>query len=298
MTGNDMRQYVGGTRGLLCLLAAFSYWQNYGMKVKRYVVSSPRLPSVFDGFKVIQVSDYHNTKLLHNKVIKAATMAAPDIIVVTGDLFDCRRPDKRRGLSLLENLVKIAPVFYVSGNHESKLSDLADIRSQAEKLGVTLADNRKFTIERPGGYITLVGMADPQFYLEEGERGSRPNRNPQDKKTRKVRGLFREDLFRLCKADNSFKLLISHRPEFIHTYSDAGIDLALTGHAHGGQFGIPFTDIGVFVPNQGLFPPYAAGMKKEKDTVEIISRGLGNSGFPQRLFNRPQLVQVELENKA
>ena len=294
MPGVDMSRFLAGLAGAVCLLAAFLHWQNYGLRLKRYNISDPRLPEAFKGFKILQVSDYHNTGLLHKKIVNNAVLQNPDIILITGDLFDCRRYDKQRGLSLAEDLVKIAPVFFVSGNHESRLKDYDEVILRLEKAGVNIADNKKFAIEKDGDYITLVGMPDPQFYLGADERGGRPLRDPQEKRTKRVRELFRRDLFRMCKADNSFKILASHRPEFIHTYSDGDISLAFTGHAHGGQFGVPFADTGVYVPNQGFFPKYASGVKYEKDTCEIISRGLGNSVFPQRLFNRPQLVCVVL----
>ena len=110
-----------------------------------------------------------------------------------------------------------------------------------------------------------------------------------------MRSIFRNRLFSLTEGDGSFKVLLSHRPEFIHTYRDSGVNLALTGHAHGGQFGVPFTDYGVFVPNQGIFPPYAAGIKKLDNTTVVISRGIGNSAFPIRLFNRPEVVVIKFE---
>ena len=178
--------------------------------------------------------------------------------------------------------MKIAPVYYVRGNHEARIENTDDVTALLESMGVTVMENSKITLEKNGAAVTLMGAKDPRFYHsgKKGENGANQ---------------FRRRLSQLTENDNTFKLLLSHRPEFIHTYRNNNIDLALTGHAHGGQFGIPFTDYGVFVPNQGIFPPYAAGMKQMDNTTVVISRGIGNSGFPLRLFNRPEVVIIEFE---
>ncbi|SHJ81138.1 hypothetical protein SAMN05444401_3943 [Clostridium amylolyticum] len=95
-------------------------------------------------------------------------------------------------------------------------------------------------------------------------------------------------------SKNHFTLLLSHRPEQIETYAQCGIDLVFSGHAHGGQMRIPFTGQGGFAPNQGKFPKYTSGIHMLGDTALVISRGLGNSSFPFRVFNRPEIVLVEL----
>ena len=219
---------------------------------------------------------------MHRKIINMSAGEGADIIDITGDLFDCRRTDVASGLRLARDLVKIAPVYYVTGNHEAKIPGIDSIRKALAGIGVNIIEDRKIQLSRKGASITLMGVQDPRFYIAE-------------KNEKQDRHLFRNHLLNFTKGDDSFKVLLSHRPEFIHTYRDSGIALALTGHAHGGQFSMPFTDIGVFVPNQGLLPEYAAGMKKLGDTTVIISRGIGNSVFPFRLFNRPEIVTVEFE---
>lgn len=265
---------------VLLLLFSFLDWQNYGISTTRYKYSNKKLPKEMKGYKIVQISDYHNTKKLHNKVINLTAYEKPDIIAITGDLMDCRRTDVEAGLDLLKELVKIAPVYYVTGNHEARIIDIENIKVQIEDIGVHIIEDKKINIEKNGSFITLMGVPDPHFFIK-GKK--------EDKQA------FRKHLLRFTKGDNSFKVLLSHRPEFIHTYRDSGIDLALTGHAHGGQFRIPFTNIGVFVPNQGFFPPYATGVKTLDDTTVIISRGIGNSVFPFRLFNRPEIVSIEFE---
>ncbi|MBQ8604217.1 MAG: metallophosphoesterase [Oscillospiraceae bacterium] len=262
--------------------AVFLHRQNTALKVRRYVYSSPRLPNRFRGFRIRQISDYHNTSILENRVVNMTAAEGPDIIVVTGDLVDCRKTDITAGLSLIKRLAEIAPVYYVTGNHEAKIPQPEKLKRQIARRGATVMDGAKINLYRGEGAITLRGVRDPRFYAEsDHDDGNRQ--------------YFRRRVLKFMETKENFTLLLSHRPEFIHTYRDAGIDLALTGHAHGGQFGIPFTDMGVFVPNQGLFPEYAAGMKQLDNTTMVISRGIGNSVFPFRLFNYPEIVTVEFE---
>jgi len=266
----------------LCAVAVFLHWQNYGIRTTRYVYESDAIPQQFRGFKIRQISDYHNTALLHRKIVNMTMAEKPDIIVITGDLFDCRKTDVETGVSLVSQLVKIAPVYMVTGNHEARIDGIQDIKQRISDTGVRILDNETTTLSRSGATVMLTGVSDPRFFA-------------RDKETRRDKRAFRNNLLAMTAEDKGFRILLSHRPEFIHTYRDCGVNLALTGHAHGGQFSIPFTDIGVFVPNQGLFPPFAAGMKTLDNTTMIISRGIGNSVFPFRLFNRPEIVTVKFE---
>ena len=264
------------------LLWAFLHWQNTGVRLTNYSYYGKKLPKGFDGFKIVQISDYHNTSTLEKKILELTKQGKPDIIAITGDLMDCRRPNVTIALRLAQGLCNIAPVYFVSGNHEARIDTVTDLYKGLRALGINVLEEKKQMLERNGDLITIMGVSDPYFYTK----------HVKDDVTRKA---FRKHMLTVNVGDGSFKLLLSHRPEFIDTYHDSDIDLALTGHAHGGQFGIPFTDIGVLVPNQGLFPPYAAGVKKLGDTTEIISRGLGNSLFPFRLFNRPEMVMITLK---
>ena len=101
-----------------------------------------------------------------------------------------------------------------------------------------------------------------------------------------------KNLAALSQGDG-FQLLLSHRPEFMDMYVRYDIDLVLSGHAHGGQFRLPFLG-GLYAPSQGFFPKYDAGLFEEENTKMIVSRGIGNSAFPLRFNNRPELVLITL----
>lgn len=267
---------------LLVLLFVFVNWQNNGIRVSRYEYENKKLPKGFSGFKVVLISDYHNYKKLEKKTLELTKSQNPDIIAVTGDLIDSRNTDIPAALKLLEGLLEIAPVYYVTGNHESRMENPREFLKAIEDMGATVLKNESLTIEKNGDKITVLGVHDPGFFG--GEVMST-----------KQKEIYKKEIERLGKEGDNFRLLLTHRPEFMEDYSRRSMDLVLCGHAHGGQFSIPFTDIGVFVPSQGFFPAYGAGEKKKDNTAMIISRGIGNSVFPLRLFNRPQVICVEFK---
>ena len=142
-------------------------------------------------------------------------------------------------------------------------------------MGVQVLENQAAILYRGRESLRIAGVDDPKFF---GER-----------KTKQMQNLIQAT----GQRDGIFTVLLSHRPEELENYSVSGADLVLTGHAHGGQFRIP--KIGpVYVPNQGFFPPLAQGVHQCGKTTMVISRGLGNSAFPQRIFNRPEIVRVVL----
>lgn len=255
------------------ILALWLAWGNYSLEVNEYTVSDSRIPEAFSGFRIAQVSDLHNASLGRDntRLLDALRKAEPDIIVVTGDLVDSRRPDMKVAEAFVKAAGKIAPVYYVSGNHEARL-DYTAIRDMLLKADVIVLDDEKTTLQRNGEAIMLVGLADPRFSSE---------------KTLEM------TLHRLMEDVSEYSILLSHRPELFEMYKDAGVCLSFTGHAHGGQVRLPFVG-GVLVPNQGFFPEYDSGMYKLDESIMLVSRGLGDSIIPLRINNRRSLLIVEL----
>ena len=135
-------------------------------------------------------------------------------------------------------------------------------------------------LERDGEKITLVGLSDPDFTVRSDIFGEVP-------------AMVSTKLESLADTESSYTILLSHRPELFESYASSGIDLVLSGHAHGGQFRLPFIG-GLVAPNQGLFPKDDAGLYTESSTQMVVSRGIGNSIIPVRFNNRPEIVVVEL----
>ncbi len=275
---------VAGVGAASFAAGVFLDWNNTALQLTKYDVQSENLPSAFDGFKIVHISDFHNFDFLSKRVFRFAEGEKPDIIVITGDLFDCRRTDVPVGLAMAERLTKIAPVYMVCGNHEARMSITPMLKEELTERGVNIIENKQVPVEIQDEKITLAGIADPRAFAGE-------NLSYDDKRN------FAHRVEDVVKDIEGYKILLCHRPDFFLDYRELGIDLVFSGHAHGGQFGVPFTDIGLYLPSQGLFPKYAAGKKQKDNTTMIISRGIGNSQFPFRLFNLPEVVSVTLKSK-
>ena len=95
---------------------------------------------------------------------------------------------------------------------------------------------------------------------------------------------------------DGLSILLAHEPQFISDYARAGVDLVFSGHAHGGQIRLPFVG-GLYAPGQGFLPKLTKGLYEVEDTTLVVSRGLGNSTFPFRFLNRPEVVVLTLRTE-
>lgn len=262
-------------------LSGYFYWQNNGLTVTRYQHIDPDLPAGFDGFTIVQVTDLHNKSFGKNQEILLDKVEAlmPDIIVISGDLIDRRRYDLEKSMTFVEGAVALAPVYFVSGNHEAWSGRYGEIREALLEAGVTVLDDSDVLLERNGETLHLLGLRDPAF----GVSGYREKRDES-----KITGQM--DTWQELEG---FTILLAHRPEYFPLYAEKPIDIVFSGHAHGGQIRLPFLGA-LFAPNQGFLPEYSSGDYQLNETTMYLSRGLGNSIFPLRIHNRPELVMVTL----
>ena len=267
---------------LLIILMAWTIWGNTALELNKHTIESNKIPKAFDGYKIAQVSDLHNAEIgAENEELLAMIEAAdPDIIAITGDMIDSRRTNVETALDFAEKAVKLAPCYYVNGNHELRVSEYEELKKGLLKLGVVVLENKSTKINIKNQEITVIGISDPS--LEANELWSVEAE------------VVNNHLGELIKADDNYKLVLSHRPELLEIYCEAGADLVLTGHAHGGQIRLPFAG-GVIAPHQGFFPEYDGGLYIKEETNMIVSRGIGNSLFPLRFNNRPEVVLIELQ---
>lgn len=267
----------------LCLLVTFFIWQNNSIVVTRTVFYNEKITSDFDGFKIVQISDLHNKQFGSHqiKLLSRVESLSPDIIIITGDLIDRRKYDLETAMEFVEGSVKIAPTYYVSGNHESWSGDYTRIKKYLMAAGVQIMDDTALDIFKGNSTLKILGVSDPDFLTQNYNEGTDTSQL--------------ESQLKQWEYSDEFSVLLSHRPELFEMYCKYNIDLVFTGHAHGGQFRFPFVG-GVFSPDQGLFPEYTAGSYTKEATTMFVSRGLGNSIFPIRLFNRPEIVAVILKS--
>lgn len=256
---------------------------NTALEVTEYTVTSADLPEAFTGFRIVQISDLHNTEFGNDneKLLTRIRAAEPDLIAITGDLVDSRRTDMDVALAFASQAVQIAPCCYVPGNHESRIAEYDVLKTGLEALGITVLEDRFVTLTHNGTSITVYGVLDPSFKVAEYE--------DRDKQ------IMEQTLELFPFEEEAFTVLLAHKPEMFDVYCDNAIDLVLSGHVHGGQFRLPGVG-GLFAPSQGLFPEYDGGIYQSGSCTMVISRGLGNSAFPVRINNRPEIVTVILQS--
>lgn len=267
--------------GILVAFITFLYLQNNLIGITEVKITSSKIPSSFKGYKILQISDLHNKKFGNKQgvLIQKIESIDPDIIAITGDLIDSKSYDAEVSMELIRELVKEYPVYFVTGNHEKWSGKYNNLEKELKNHHVTVLRNEHVTIQKGEQKINLLGIDDPEFVTGNRDEGS------------VVKDAILKAKFEMLP--NTFDVLLSHRPEFLTEYADEQLDLVLSGHAHGGQVRLPFIG-GLVAPNQGVFPTYTAGLYEEQNTSMVVSRGLGNSIIPQRIFNRPELVVVQL----
>lgn len=264
-------------------LIFFLYFQNNSIETTNSTLSSKRVPASFDGYKIVQLSDLHSKSYgnNHDRLIKKVKKVNPDLVVFTGDLVDSKKYDKEISLTLMKELIQIAPVYFVTGNHEWWSGKFSSLEDSLLEIGVKVMRNEADLITIEDDSIQIIGIDDPAIVGE----GIDDRNITGDAIMNAMEGV----------EQDIFNILLSHRPELFTLYSEYGLDVVLSGHAHGGQFRIPFVE-GVIAPNQGFFPKYTAGKHISNNTVMIVNRGLGNSIIPLRIFNRPEIVVLTLKS--
>lgn len=259
----------------LCLVfvaAAFFIDSNSRIVVTEYELSSSRLPQSFDGFRVLQLSDIHG-KDFGGRLAEKTAELKPDIIVLTGDLAD-RDTDFQRLDRLLEQLCAIAPVYYISGNHEWGEGIIDEVASLLEKHGAVYLSNEYISLSRGEESILLAGVEDPNSMSD------MPN------PIQVVRQMREE-------AGDGFCLLLGHRNYWAEKYPWLEVDIIMCGHAHGGIIRLPFLG-GLIGTGFEFFPDWVDGVHSVGGYELVISRGLGNSAGIPRFLNNPEIVLLTL----
>lgn len=272
---------------LIIALVVYLYSQNYLIEVTHYTVTIPKLDPRLKGKKIVQLTDLHfkprTNKSFVETIIDKTQEVAPDYIMLTGDLVQA-------GLKTLadtplrrftELCNKIAPTYAVTGNHDIASGTVNEFQSILNASNVSLLLDEAVAISADDEeLLVIMGLAErqnqtnlPQPILKPIELSSTMEKLP--------------------------KILLAHRPEYFEHYTfdkTKSPALIFSGHTHAGQARIPFLG-GVYAPGQGFLPEFDYGVfnsKEDRSKRMIISRGLGNSTFPLRINNRPQIVVVTL----
>jgi len=252
---------------LCCLIVYLGTRPNQTISISKHTIRSSKLSESLDGYTIVQISDLHNALFGKDQthLIEAITTQNPSLIVLTGDMVANFTGHYEHALTLIEEARKIAPVLIVAGNHEARQSNYALIKQAMIKAGAKVLEDTTLSIDSS---FSIFGLKEKPHTVNKVSFIKEPT------------------------APSCFHLILAHHPEDFKAYVWSQADLVLTGHAHGGQF--RFFGIGLYSPDQGLFPRYTSGAYVEENTTMIVSRGLGESALPLRLFNGPELVVITL----
>jgi predicted MPP superfamily phosphohydrolase len=274
---------------VVCLLSSCT-----SISAKTYNLTTPLVKGQ-NSITIVLISDLHNTTFGKDQTVLIDMIkdAHPDLIILSGDIYDRTVPmnGRRRQISseqgvhlLLSEISGIAPVYYVTGNHEYKSRNIKAIRNELESYGATALSDNYIETGVNDNIIIMAGVEDPFK-----KRYETPDYNQFE---------VMEKAFRKLDEVSLYKILVAHRPEMINTYKKYSFDLVLSGHAHGGQVIIPKIINGLYSPHQGFFPKYAGGLYRHGNLTHIVSRGLTykHPRLP-RIFNPPELVIIIIKEE-
>ena len=262
---------------LTALLAAgFLLWGNCSLQTTETALVSPALPPAFDGLRIVELADLHGRVFGRGsrRLLAAVRRAEPDLICIDGDLFD-EHTDLAMLPPLLRGLCAIAPVYYVTGNHEWRVPGLRGILAQMRSCGVTVLQDDWRVLRRGEDALIVAGTDDPCGPAE-----------------RKTPAELIADI-RAEAGEAAFLLLLTHRNDQLPQWSALGVQAVLAGHCHGGVVRLPFVG-GLFGTDRRLFPAWDAGLYRQGETALYVSRGLGYTNVHFRLFNRPEVAVIVL----
>lgn len=271
---------------IILLVILFIYVNYKVIFVSRYKVKSNKLPQAFNGFKILHLSDWHcttygkNNKRLINLINNKIKGEKIDIVVITGDFIIRQKRDYRPALEFISK-IKSNNIYFVYGNHEMilKSKEIQDFKNKLETLGVVVLDDKKIELTRENQKLNLYGVSYIFSHI-----ASRKDLTEQV--LEKYKKDYEEKIGVINK--NEYNILLSHDPMDFEVYVKEGFDLVFSGHLHGG--GIRFFGIGVATARKNwFFTPLASGIHKKKDTQMIVSRGIGNSTRPIRIFDPPEI---------
>jgi len=256
------------------------------LKITEYNITSTALPIEFDGYRIAHISDFHSGLFSGSAsdIIKAVSEQSPNIICLTGDMVDSTTVDDSTTCDfssvedLISGLSSIAPVYAVSGNNEHYDPSINETMEYVyRKYGVHIMDGKTMTIYNEGAALTMSGIAD------------RRKRNIL---------LSREALaLKQNHVKEGFGILLYHRANEYDALAEAGYDLVLSGHTHGGIIRLPLIG-GVLAPDGDLFPRYSGGLYEVNGAWLVSNKGVADNNLIPRIYNPPEIVSITLHAGA
>ncbi len=272
------RAILAAIAGLFAFIVIAAFYD--GLVVRSYSIVTGKL-SPGQSVRIVLISDLHSSIYGENQrdIVSLIKEQEPDLIALAGDIADDKVPISGTEL-FLANIRGIAPVYYVSGNHEYWSNDIKAIKDTIRQYGVTILEHEYERITINGVPMIICGVDDPDkmmfgYWDFDWER--------------EMHYAFGD-----LEYEAGYMVLLSHRPERINTYRKFSFDLVLSGHAHGGQARIPLFLNGLYAPDQGWFPKYAGGMYKHGELTHVVSRGVSYNPKLPRIFNPPEVTVIDI----
>ena len=279
--------------GIFILMYLYIKYNVNTLEVTKYVVENKKVPKEFDGYNIVQISDFHSKLFGENnkKLIQKIKSLNPDIVVVTGDLIDGENNNYNVALDFMKEISKLYRVYYIIGNHEQKSlikkykDEYKDYFNKLHQIDFVNLDNNKVEIVKGDSNINLYGLTVPYScykYLFDNQE------------TTSIDIDFLEE--KLGKVDREqFNILLAHTPFYFDEYEKWGADLTLCGHVHGGIVRLPLVG-GLLSPDRKFFPKYDLGEYTKNKSTMIVSKGLGGSKVLIRVNCKPEIVNIKLKN--
>ena len=261
----------------LVMTVVVNVFINRNFTVSFYQIRSEK---VSDNIRIIELSDLHNKQYGKNnsKLVGKIKALNPDLIVYAGDMMNYKNDDYSVLWNLTEQLSEIAPIYACHGNNELDQYLFRDKQfvKELEARGVNYLSNEAVDVKVKNTVLQLIAVSD--------------NLKQYDIETNNSKK-FVESL----KPTDNCRICLTHYPElFKEKLLDKGIDVALTGHAHGGLVRIPFVG-GLYSTGEGFLPTFTSGVYEMEDgALVVVSRGLGSSSFFPRINNQPELVVADI----
>lgn len=262
---------------IIVIIILFSAFDNR-LKVVEYELKTDKISN---SVKIALITDLHSCLYGEGqyRLIQEIDKKHPDAVFLVGDIFDDNYINNNSRI-LIDNIAPKYKTYYVSGNHEWWSGKMYEHFKYLDDAGVIVLRGNSDKLNINGNNIVVSGIDDPDVKSYDIQYKT-----------------HEEQLKSVAEKINPeyYNILLTHRPENAHEYFKYDFDLVLSGHAHGGQFRIPYILNGFYAPNQGFFPDLAGGMYDFGDNKLIVSRGLSkeNTRLP-RIFNRPELVFISI----
>ena len=247
-----------------------------------YSIASEKIPVGFDGFCIAHISDTHSRPV--DGIFELVSGARPDIICLTGDMFHDNEDSAPGFWALFEKLLKLAPVYLVTGNHDIWRDDAFLLLKKITDMGGILLDTDCRILEKNGDEISIFGVGDPFS---------------------KIPHIIEQNInaeFSKLPSFDGYKILLYHRANVFDKIKDFDFDLILSGHMHGGQIRLPVIG-GTLAPTSAMlsgrmiFPKYTGGKYEYNGKTMIVNRGASNTLHIPRFLNAPEVGIIRLSHK-